>query len=336
MFGYKNTIPKKLKAGDMIRVIAPSNSMAIDSNELISAAQKRVESLGLRVSFGRHVMERDAFESSSIESRLEDLHEAFADKDVNGIWCVEGGFNSNQLIEHIDWNLIRRNPKFFQGYSDTTVLNNAFLAKAGLVTYSGPLFITMALKNYYEYNVEYFKKCAMESGQYEVVPSDHWQDDDLDAEKETIKLIKNDGPVVIPTAAGDSFKVEGTIVGGNLSSIALLQGTPFMPDLKGAILFIEDDYEWRGWHFDRCLQGLVQISEFKGVKAVVWGRFQPESKIDMGMIRQMVRTKKQLDRLPNVCNFDFGHSNPKFTFPVGGRCRVEAREDKVALTILKH
>lgn len=320
----------------MIRVIAPSNSMAIDDESLIVAAQKRVESLGLRFSLGKHVMERDTFDSSSIESRLEDLHEAFADKSVSGVWCDEGGFNSNQLIDHIDWKLIRKNPKFFCGYSDTTVLNNAFLAKAGLVTYQGPLFITMALKNYYEYMLEYFQKCVMEKGPYTVVPSDQWQDDDIDADKEQINLMKNEGPVVIPTLVGDSFSVEGTIVGGNLSSIALLQGTSYLPDLNGSILFIEDDYEWQGWHFDRCLQGLVQQKEFKGVKAVIWGRFQLPSKIDMGMIHQIVKTKSQLDRLPNVCNFDFGHSNPKFTFPVGGRCRLEAKAGEVSLTILEH
>lgn len=331
MFGYKYTIPKKLKIGSMIRVIAPSNSMAIDDEPLIAAAMERVKSLGLRVSLGKHVMERDAFDSSSIESRLFDLHEAFADKSVDGVWCDEGGFNSNQLIEHIDWNLIKKNPKFFCGYSDTTVLNNAFLKKAGLVTYSGPLFITMALKNYYEYNVEYFKKCVMESGPYEIVPSEMWQDDDIDAEKEEIDLMKNAGPQII-----NPGEVEGTIIGGNLSSIGLLQGTEFMPPLNGSILFIEDDFEWQGWHFDRCLQGLVQLPEFKGVKAVVWGRFEPPSKIDEAMIRQMIRTKPQLNRLPNVVNFDFGHSNPKFTFPVGGRARLLAKEGEVKLTILKH
>ena len=99
----KKIYPAKLKAGDEIRIIAPSRSMAILNKEIINIANKRFQELGLKLSFGKHIYETDEFNSSSIESRVEDLHEAFSDKNVKAIITVIGGFNSNQLLRYIDW-----------------------------------------------------------------------------------------------------------------------------------------------------------------------------------------------------------------------------------------
>ena len=130
--------PPKLMAGDDIRVVAPASSRALvmehDHSAIIDA---RLGELGLSLSFGRHVDERDDFDSSAIESRVADLHDAFADPSVAGILTVLGGFNSNELLPYLDWDLIRANPKVFCGFSDITALHNAILAKSGLVTYLG-------------------------------------------------------------------------------------------------------------------------------------------------------------------------------------------------------
>ncbi|MCX6741112.1 MAG: LD-carboxypeptidase, partial [Candidatus Parcubacteria bacterium] len=103
--------PKKLKAGDLIRVVAPSQSLAIISEDTRNIARQRFQELNLRVSFGRNIEEKDEAFSSSIESRVKDLHEAFADQAVKGIFSVIGGFNCNQLLPYLDWNLIKKNPK---------------------------------------------------------------------------------------------------------------------------------------------------------------------------------------------------------------------------------
>src|SRR5205085_298130 len=107
----KTIVPKKLKAGSRVRIIAAARSLALISEEAREIAKARLESLGLEVTFGKHVLERDEFDSSSIQSRIEDLHEAFSDHTVDGILTVIGGFSSNQLLRYIDWNLIRANPK---------------------------------------------------------------------------------------------------------------------------------------------------------------------------------------------------------------------------------
>ena len=124
--------PNKLKAGDEVRVVAPAKSMGIISPENKAQAIKILTAMGLRVTFGKHVDELDIMQSSSIESRVTDLHEAFADPNVKGILTVIGGYNSNQLLSYIDYELIRQNPKFFCGYSDITAVANAIYAKNGV------------------------------------------------------------------------------------------------------------------------------------------------------------------------------------------------------------
>ncbi len=130
--------PTKLKTGDEVRIIAPSCSLAIISEDVRQIASKRLADLGFNISFGKHVEENDDFVSSSIQSRIEDFHDAFRDKNVKGVLTVLGGFNSNQLLKYLDWDLIKSNPKVFCGFSDITALHNAIFAKTGLVSYSGP------------------------------------------------------------------------------------------------------------------------------------------------------------------------------------------------------
>jgi muramoyltetrapeptide carboxypeptidase LdcA involved in peptidoglycan recycling len=117
----KRIYPELLKIGDEIRIIAPSLSMGILSDMTVKYATERFKQMGFKLSFGKHVNESDAFNSSSIESRIIDLHEAFADINVKAIITAIGGYNSNQLLEYIDWSLILGNPKIFCGYSDITM-----------------------------------------------------------------------------------------------------------------------------------------------------------------------------------------------------------------------
>ncbi len=142
----QNFIPPCLKSGSHIRVIAPSFSMEILSQDTIQYALDRFQQMGFTVSFGKHAFEMNQFRSSSIQSRLEDLHEAFADPSVHGIVAAIGGMNANQLLDYIDWDIIKKNPKVFCGYSDITILLNAITVKTGLITYYGPAFSTFGQK----------------------------------------------------------------------------------------------------------------------------------------------------------------------------------------------
>ena len=151
-------IPPKLKHGDMVRVVAPADSMNSMTKNDIELVEERLKSVGIKVSYGRHIREKNDFNSASIKSRIEDLHDAFGDREVRGILAADGGFNSNQLLRYIDWDLIRINPKVLCGYSDLTALGNAVFAKTGLVNYSGPLFTSMCQRKHFEYTWDYWQK----------------------------------------------------------------------------------------------------------------------------------------------------------------------------------
>lgn len=323
--------PEKLKDGDEVRIIAPSRSLAIISPESREIANKRFEELGLKLSFGKHVEEIDDFASSSIESRVEDLHDAFADKKVKAILTVIGGFNCNQLFRYIDWDLIKNNPKIFCGFSDITALNNAIFTKTGLVSYSGPHYSTFGQKLYFDYTLDYFKKCLMTDGLFEIKPSKSWSDDKWYKDQEKRNIIPNKGWLTIN--GGDA---EGTILGANLCTLNLLQGTEYMPSIKDSVLFLEDDAESKPHSFDRDLQSLIHLPEFREVKGIVIGRFQKASEMTDNLLTQIIKTKKEVKNIPAIANVDFGHSDPKITFPIGGTCKLEATKDKQLLQIIEH
>lgn len=328
----KKIYPKKLKSGDEVRVISPSRSMAILNEETKNIANKKFFDLGLRLTFGKHIYETDEFNSSSIKSRIEDLHEAFSDKNVKAVITVIGGFNSNQLLKYIDWDIIKNNPKIFLGYSDITVLNNAIFAKTGLVTYSGPHYSTFGQKLGFDYSLEYFKKCLMADEPFQTFPSKSWSGNDswwVDQNKRN--FVVNKGYLII-----NEGRAEGTILGANICTLNLLQGTEYFPNLTNSILFLEDDYESQSHTFDRDLQSLIHQLSFNKVRGIVVGRFQNESKITDQLLIKIIKTKKELNNIPIIANLDFGHTDPKITFPIGGEVKIVVKKDKSIIEIFKH
>jgi len=323
----KKIYPEKLKAGDEVRIIAPSRSLAIVSKECREIANKRFAEMGLKSSFGKHLEEKDEFVSSSIESRIEDIHDAFRDKNVKAVLTVIGGFNCNQLLRYLDWDLIKNNPKIFCGYSDITALNNAIFAKTGLVSYSGSHYSTFGQELYFDYTLE----CLLSDEAFEIKPSEQWSDDAWYKDQKERNLIKNDGFLIV-----NEGKASGTILGANLCTFNLLQGTEYFPDLKDSILFIEDDEESLPHAFDRDLQSLIHQPSFSGVKGIFIGRFQKTSEMPNDILIKIIKTKKELDDLPVIANIDFGHTDPKITFPVGGEVSLGVENGKIKLEILKH
>lgn len=323
--------PSKLKPGDEIRVIAPSRSLALINKETRKIADERFKELGLKISFGMHVEEIDVFSSSSVASRLEDLHDAFSDQNIKAILTVIGGFNSNQLLKGIDWDVLHSNPKIFCGFSDITALNDAILAKTGLITYSGPHYSTFGMQQYFEYVLKYFKRCLMAEEPYELQPVDEWTDDPWFLDQSKRNPIKNEGWWVVNEGAA-----EGGICGGNISTFSLLQGTEYMPPLKNTILFIEDDAESHPQHFDRDLMSLIHQPDFEGVRGIIIGRFQRESGMTRDLLTALIRAKKELNNIPVIGNVDFGHTNQIITYPIGGTAKFVADATSAHIVIVEH
>lgn len=334
LYNMKSVYPQRLKKGDEIRVIAPSLSLTIVSKANIAIAQRRLTNAGFNVSFGKHVYEKDSLESASIQSRVADMHEAFFDKNVKMVLCAIGGYNANQILDHLDFNLIRANPKAFCGYSDITVLNNAIYERSGLVTYSGPGFSAFAMKSGFNYSLEYFLKCFTNSSPFVVRSSPVWSDDRWYRNQSTRVFIKNSGlrPLRIGTA-------RGIIVGGNLCSFNLLQGTKYLPRLRNTILFIEEDDLAKGTafikEFGRNLQSLTQQPGFDQVRGLVLGRFQKKCLVTNNKLRELLSSMKKL-RVPIIAGVDFGHTTPQITIPIGGEARIEAGRNSAKIEILRH
>lgn len=258
-----------------------------------------------------------------------DLMAAFADPEVKVIMSAIGGYNSNQLLTNIDWRTISENPKVFCGFSDITALGNAIFKMTGLVTYNGPHYSSFGQKVFDSYTTEYFKKACFKRGEYAIVPSSEWTDDeewftDQDARRPQI----NEGHWVINEGA-----TEGNIVGGNLCTYNLLQGTPYFPDIPNAVAFVEDTKMSNYGLFDRDLQSLLQAQEVAGL---VIGRFQRESAIDRDVLTDIIATKPELKHVPVVANVDFGHTFPLATFPIGGGVILVANQESCEIIVRNH
>ena len=327
----KSIFPSKLKKGDKIMVVAPSDSLSLISEEVRQIADKRFTAMGLELSFAKNVNELDEFDSSSIESRVSDLHAAFSDESVKGIFAVIGGMNCNQLLRYLDWGLIKNNPKVFVGYSDTTALQNAIYAKTGLVTYSGPAYSTFGQKLHFDYTLEYFKKCLLCDEELNILPSESWSDDRWYSDQDNRNLIKNEGWLAI-----NEGEATGTILGANICTFNLLQGTEYFPDISDTILFLEDDSESQLGNFDRDLQSLIHLPDFNKVKGIVIGRFQKSSNVKIEHLIKVIKSKKELDNMPVLANVDFGHTSPMITFPIGGEVELFVSKEKSTLKIVKH
>lgn len=322
--------PTKLKSGDIIQIITPSRSMKIISPQSQNRAQRAFENYGLKVTYGSHVNATNQFNSTSIEARVADIHAAFLDTTVSAIFSAIGGYNANQLLDYINWDIIAENPKIFCGFSDLTILLNAIFAKTGLVTYHGPTFSTFSNPFLNDYCHIYFHIGLFKNEEYSIMAAQSWSDDEWWLENSKTELLTNEGYLAI-----NKGSAEGVILGGNLCTFNLLQGTEYMPNLSNSILFIEDDHESSPETFDRDLQSLTQHVQFKDVKGLVIGRFQKASKITFEKLIAIIRNKKALQNIPVIANVDFGHTEPKTTFPIGGTVRVFA-EDKSEIKVITH
>ena len=310
-------ISNKLNIGDEIRVIAPSLSLSVVWQEVFDKSLKFLSHKGFVITFSKNSREVNETDSSSIESRVEDLHDAFSDKNVKAILTCIGGFNVNQILEYIDYSLIENNPKILCGFSDITALLNAIYAKTGLVTYHGTHFSSFGFEDHVDYTEDYFDECLMKSDRYFIEPSEQAKE----------YYVIQEG------------SCEGEIIGGNLCTLNLLQGTEFMPSLENKILFLEDDNivgDYFRFEFERNLQSLIQIEGFSEVRGIVFGRFDESCKMDIEVIQSIVATKKQLKNIPIIFNVDFGHVLPFATFPIGGVVKINAIDRFVSIEITKH
>jgi muramoyltetrapeptide carboxypeptidase LdcA involved in peptidoglycan recycling len=326
---------KPLQAGDEIRVVAPSISWSNTKKHLANyeRAQARLESLGYKVSFGENIRQVFQQGTATAQARADDLNAAYADPKVRAVLTVTGGWSANEVLPLIDWEAMRRNPKSMIGFSDITVLLNAFYAKTGVVQFLGPNFSTLGKMIEWRYTLENFQ--AAVSGQPTTLTrsqrwgkSGYW------------------GKLGQKTQATKAWRIlqrgtaKATLLGGNLGTFYLLQGTEYCPKFDQPFIFaLEDDAEagdLTAREVSRRFESLLQLPNFRAnLRGLIVGRFEPDSRISIKEIAEIINSKNLNPNIPIVLNLDFGHTLPLLTLPIGDKVCLEA-DRRVKLTINNH
>jgi muramoyltetrapeptide carboxypeptidase len=306
--------PKRLKAGDTVAVIAPASGL---SKESFDKALQNLESLGLKTKVGKSARGIKGFLAATDKERLDDLHAAFADSTVSAVWCVRGGYGAARLLPDIDYNLIRKNPKILIGYSDITSLHLAISQNTGLVTFHGPV----AASELSDYTKAHVVNALMNlSAPYKIEISEYNKANESN-------LFKTETIV--------SGKCRGHLIGGNLSLLAALAGTPFaLQNMKGKILFIEDVGE-QPYRIDRMLTQLRQSIDLHSLSGIALGIFEdcnPKTADTQSLI-DVIKDRLGDLGIPVVYGLSFGHIRDQFTMPVGIEAELDA--DNATMTLLE-
>ena len=302
--------PKALKLGDTIGIIAPSSPT---TEENVKKAYNKLIEMGFKVKMGKSPYERYGYLSGKDNVRAEDLNEMFRDKEVDGIICMRGGYGTPRILDLIDYEIIKSNPKVFVGYSDITALHIAFTQIANLVTFHGPMVSSDIIGNFSDFSKEGLYKAIME--------------------KEVIGAISNPLGEEILTINGGI--AEGTIIGGNLSLIVDTIGTPYEIDVKDKILFIEEVGE-EPYNIDRMLNQLRLSGKLEEVSGIILGDFNNcvSDKHDENLtLEQVIDDYIKPIGKPTIYNLQAGHCEPMITLPFGVKASLDA--DKKELIILE-
>jgi muramoyltetrapeptide carboxypeptidase len=332
-------LPPKLVSGDEIRVLALSRSLGGVVQQAgftegdIAFATRTLETLGLNVSFGRHVRECNAHLTASPAQRLADFDEALTNPSVKAILAVTGGVGAIQLLDGLDYERLRRHPKIICGYSDIAYLCNAIQARAGLTTYYGPNFTSFMMRAGAEYTVRQFRNCLFTAAPFDLEPADQWSDDAWHKDQEHRAFQPNDG--YWPIQPGEA---DGIILGGSYWCLNMLQGSPYFPSLDDAVLCLEHPPEGQAtlMALDSGLRALSYQPGFSKVRAIVLGRFARSGGVTRENLAALIGAIPALGGLPVAANCDFGHTTPIATLPIGGRCVVRVEPQRISMTVTIH
>jgi len=306
--------PYRLAPGDTIGIIAPASPPPDPAK--LDAGVAALERLGFRVKLARHVRERRGFLAGTDRQRAADLMGMFVDRRVNAILCVRGGYGAPRLLPLLDYGVIRRHAKIFVGYSDVTALHCALLTQAGLISFHGPMLVgDFARDALPPFTLNSFQQ-TLEQGRIGSVAAGY-----LD---KTVTVLRQG-------------RARGRLIGGNLSLLCSLIGTPWLPDFRRRILFLEDVGE-QPYRFDRMLTQLLNAGLLQQVAGVAVGVNagceDPKAK-ELREYRQTVadvlRERLRPLKVPMVMGLPFGHVPLIATLPVGVMATLDGNAGKLLL-----
>lgn len=281
--------PPRLRPGDRIGIISPAGP--VDRAELKTGLEI-LESSGFGVRVAPHVYDRSDYLAGGDEARLEDLHSMFQAQEIRAIFCARGGYGSLRLLDKIDYDLIGENPKIIVGYSDISALLMAIHVRTGLITYHGPMVRELGAKD---------------QGNWDAL----------------FQLLSSGLPLQLGLKGAASLipgKATGPLVGGNLSLVCHLLGTPYMPSLEGCILFLEEKGE-PVYRVDRMLTHLRLTGQPDRLSGLIAGRFEKCGRMSVidGLLMDMF---SDLD-IPIATGLPIGHGPKNLALPIGLRAELD-------------
>lgn len=308
--------PKKLQKGDTVAIISPSGGVGDELKDQFNNGIKFLESLGLKVKIGKNALGRYYYSSGTVESRLSDFHDAFLDKEVKAAVMSIGGTTANNLLDGLNFDLIRKNPKIFLGISDGTTLLNPIFSKTGLITYHGPdLIFTFGLPMS-PIIKENLIKTLFEGKEGQLSPNQNWKGLD--------KLNKNkkyQGWRCIRKG-----KASGRLIGGNITCLENLDNTEFRPDYKKAILFLEA-YMVSIEDIDMVLTHFRQAKVFSEINGLILGQFYGSHMADKNQDREVRDVIFEITKnysFPILEIGEIGHNVENYIMPIGCRATIDA------------
>ncbi len=308
-------IPAPLEPGDCIGVIAPAGYLA--EPEFYHRGCGILREMGFAIHEPGKSWPGWGYLADRDEARLAELHRMFAEPAVKAIFALRGGFGALRLLGKIDLRLIETNPKLFFGFSDITILHNHLFDQTGLICMHGPGLASLCRTE--QDSLERLYQCLR--GNWHKTLS------------EPIELVQaDDQPGAI---------VEGPLLGGNLASLVTLLGTPWFPDLKGAVLLLEDVNEPL-YRLDRLLSQLWFSGATEEVSGIILGQFGDQDTEALEQLKRhefvwnRVRELTAARPVPVWGNFPAGHTGKNLTLPIGAWCRMDSDRRRLQFSEKKH
>ena len=288
--------PPRLEPGDTIGIVAPASPFDAD---LFDRGIQALESMGYQIHIPDDLFERNGYLAGNDEHRADLIHRSFSDQTLKALMCARGGYGSMRLLPLLDFSLIQNNPKIFIGLSDISAAPSAIYSKTGLVTFHGPTVTTLSSAS--EKTREALKAAISPDQPHEIE-------------------MKNG----ITICSGSS---SGRVCGGNLNTLNHLLGTPFTPDFKGHLLFLEDRGE-KPYRIDRMLAQMKQAGCFRHLAGLILGDF-----IDCGSQQEIIQifTEAFADAcIPIIGGCEAGHGKQNLTIPFGLEATLDADNCKLS------
>lgn len=308
--------PHVLHEGDTVGLITPSTYVS-DPDTLI-AAERTIAYFKLKPAWGRNVKKKLAYLGGTVQERLDDLHEMFRNPEVKAVFALRGGYGSGQMLDRIDYDLLRSHPKIFIGYSDITALHLAIHQKTGLVTFHGPV----VLSRFTDYTQDHYRKALFQTDPIGAVTNPP-EANPLRPEH-TLRTIR-------PGTA------RGRLIGGNLTLISTTMGTPYEIDTRGRILFFEDVDE-EPYRIDRMLTQLRLAGKFDAAAGIVVGEcadcrpkdYKPSFNSTFTLGEVLDNLLGDL-RIPVLTGLTIGHTNDQATLPQGVMATLDANRQQLLI-----